>query len=140
MTMTYSSKDPTENTPPLLSGENIEASAPPSAPSAKTDNTQTSTTTTPKSSKPTRKDAPTGERLRQHADLFRVTVKLLEKRGLMKRYKVLSKDEVDKAGNPKVAEIRLVLSPAVWTDDLHLRLLSDGVTTVAESVLSDGNS
>ena len=58
-------------------------------------------------------NADNSERVRQHADILRITVILLERRGLIRRLKVLSGDGV-------VTEIRLVLSPDVWSDDLRL--------------------
>lgn len=121
--MTSKYKAPTDNTPPLSSVENTEALAQPSAQSASSDNTPPSTKSTPKSSAVTRKDA---ERVRQHADMARVTIRLLEKRGLIRRYKVLSQD------GTTVKAIRIEFSPSFWTDDLHLKLLSDGLTTVWE--------
>jgi hypothetical protein len=39
----------------------------------------------------------------------------LERRGLIKRYKVLSKDRTT------LKEIRIVLSPDLWTTDLDLK-------------------
>jgi hypothetical protein len=90
--------------------------------------------TTPKSSEPTRSAATTGDKIRQHADIARVAIKYLMKRGLIKLYRVLSKD------GTTVKEYRLVLSAATWTEDLQLRLLSDGKTTVAESVVEEGGA
>jgi len=81
----------------------------------------------PKLSENTKNAATTGEKIRQHADMAKICLRWLEKRGLVKRFKVLSKDKT------KTVEIRLVLSPAIWTENLDLQLLSDGVTTVAEA-------
>lgn len=123
--MTSSSKAVTDNTPPLSSAGNTGASELPSARLANSDNTRTSTPNTPKSYEPTKNGGTTGEKLRQHAEIAKVALKWLERHGLIKRYVVLSKDR------KTVKEIRLVLSPSIWTESLDLRLLSDG-TTVAE--------
>lgn len=72
------------------------------------------TTITPLLSQPTLPADNSDNRLALQADLFQTTVKLLERRGLIKRFKVLSKDLTT------VKEIRLVLSPQVWTEDLRL--------------------
>jgi hypothetical protein len=125
--MTSKFKGLTVSIPPSSSEGNTADLALPSEPSATADNMLQPTQTMPKSSQPTKSADNTGERIRQQADLLRVTVRLLERRGLLKRYKVLSKD------GTTVKEIRLVLSPAVWDESLNLRLLSDGVTTVAEA-------
>lgn len=119
--MTSSFKAPTEDTPPLSSAESTEARARPSGQSADTtskDGSIQPMTTTQVLSKPI-SNADNSERLLLQADLLRTTVRLLEKRGLIRRFKVLSKDGVTK-------EIRLVLSPQVWTEDLRLTTVFAG--------------
>lgn len=112
--MTSSYKGQTENTLQSSSAGNTEAKVQPSAQSAGTDNTKTSTPITRRSSKPT-KNADNSEKVQVLSDILRTTVKQLEKRGLIKRFKVLSKDRTT------VKEIRIVLSPDVWTTDLELK-------------------
>ncbi len=119
------SRDQTDDTQPLSSGEKTEDQAQQSKPSASLGSTQTST---PTSSKPsattsavdnTLTTPPTTpqitEKIRQHAMLMRVTIKVLERSGLIKRYRVLSSDMTT------LKEIRIVLDPTLWTDDLQLK-------------------
>ena len=103
-------KEATENIQQLSSEESTEAQVQPSSPSAKTDNTKNSTKTTKKRLQHT----VTTEKVRQHALIMRVALLWLEKRGFLKRYKVLSKDG-------ETQEIRIVLSPDVWTTGLDLK-------------------
>lgn len=137
--MTSSSKGLTGNTQPLSSAGNTEAGVQPSKPSVSSEPTPPSTQIMPVLSKPTSTADNREhklEKLRQQADFLRITVLLLEKNGLIKRYKVLSKPEPGKTQT--VREIRLVLSPALWNENLTLKVLSDG-TTVAESVMDENH-
>jgi hypothetical protein len=120
--MTSKSREVTENTPPLSSGESIGVLAQPSKPLAGTDNTPTSMQTTQKpltDTKPADNSALTTpritERSRQHAEIAKVALSQLLKAGLLKRYRVLSTDETT------VKEIQIVLDPALWTEDFDLR-------------------
>jgi len=112
--MTSSYKDQTGNTPPSLSGASTEAKAQPSAQSVRTDNTKPSTQTMKVLSKGTRPDATTDKRILL-SEIFKTTVTQLERHGLIKRYKLLSKD------GTTVKEIRIVLSPDTWTTEMDLK-------------------
>lgn len=122
--MTFSSRDQTENIQPSLSGANIEGQEPQSKLSASSDNTQTFTQTSQKPSKAMLSEENKGsttlttlkvsEKTRQHAMIARVALLQLEKAGLVKRYKVLSKDTTT------LKEIRIVFNPSLWTTDLVL--------------------
>lgn len=83
----------------------------------------------PKSSEGIRNAVTTGEKIRQHADMAKIVIKWLQRYGLIKLYRVLSADK------KRIIEIRLVLSPSIWTPELDLVMLSDGRTTVAEVTL-----
>lgn len=74
----------------------------------------------------------TGNKTALHALMMRAALLSLEKTGLLRRYRVLSRNAagkpvLDNTGKPVVKEIRIVLSPAIWTEDL--RLLSEGVVS-----------
>lgn len=117
-------RDQTGNIPPLSLGEGIEASAQPSLQSVSSDNTQTSIQPMKKQSKNMLSDDKKGlttpattpkitELTRQHAVIARAALLQLEKAGLLRRFKVLSKDGVQK--------IRLEFDPVFWTTDLRLK-------------------
>lgn len=116
------SKDLTGNTPPSSSAENIAAKVQPSALSASSDNTPTSTQT---SRNPSEATLTTGEnalttlqiseKSRQHAMLVRAILSQLAKAGLIKRFKVLSKD------GTTVQRIRVEFDMSLWTEDLELK-------------------
>lgn len=128
----FNSRDQIGGTQPLSSAESIEAKAPPSELLANSDNTPISMQTSKKPSPPTLPTGKSGsttlttpattptitEKIRQHAMLAKVTLKILEKAGLIKRFKVLSKDE---QGLTTLKEIRIVFDPAIWTEDLELK-------------------
>ena len=123
------SKDQTDNTPPLSSGEGTEAREQPSLPLAKTDNTQTFMQTTKPLSLSTSQNGQSGsttpdnslttlqitEKSRQHAVLAKVALSQLEKAGLIKRFKVLSKDATT------VQKIRIEFDMSTWTEGLELK-------------------
>ena len=109
--MTRLSKDATESTQQSSLDASTEAKVPQSVPLARTDNTKTSTKRTKVLSKSIKQDE---ERDKVLADMLKATVTQLEKRGLIKRYKVLS-------DRSTIKEIRLVLSPDVWTTELQLK-------------------
>jgi hypothetical protein len=113
--MTYKYKAQTESTPLLSLDGNTEALARQSSQSPKTDNTQTSTQTTKAQSENTLK-SDNSDKTIAHAMILRAALLSLEKTGLVKRLKVLSKTEKGNA----VIEIRVVFDPAVWTEDLKL--------------------
>lgn len=123
--MTSKFKALTGDTPPLSSGSSTEAEARQSQPSAEGDNTKTFTPTiTPRSkgTPPAGKHAlTTAEKNAQYAVLMRVLLSKLEKTGLIRRYKVLSKD------GKSVKEIQVVFDNTFWTENLDLKVLSDGV-------------
>lgn len=123
--MTSKSRDLTENTQPLFSEENIEAPEPQSKQLVNSDNTPTSTQTSQKLSSimlsDENKELTTlkiSEKTRQHATIARVALLQLEKAGLVKRFKVLSKDRTTHI------ETRVVFDPKIWTSEL---VLSDEV-------------
>lgn len=117
------------DTPPLSSGESTEGKAQPSLQSVKKEPTQTYMQTTRKPSLNTSKgdnsgrttpdNSPTTEKTRQHAVIGIAALKQLENSGLIKRFKVLSKDPT--TGEQILKEIRIVFDPAFWTEDLELK-------------------
>lgn len=124
-------KDQTENIPPLSSGAGTGAKAQPSKQLASSDNTPNYTQTTRMQSETTlttglkgADNSPTTpkitEKSLQHALIMRVALSQLEKAGLLKRYKVLSKD------GTKTNEIQVVFDPELWTENLELKVLSEG--------------
>lgn len=128
--MTSKFKALTGRTQPLSLDGDTGVLAQPSLQSANSDNTPNSTQTTKMQSETTlttelkgSDNTPTTpkitEKLRQHAMLMRVALLQLEKTGLLKRYKVLSKDKAT------VKEIQVVFSPDLWTIGLRLKVLSD---------------
>ena len=112
--MTSSYKDQTGSTPQSLSGASTGEKVQPSARLARTDNTKPSTQTTKVLSKGTRPDATTDKRILL-SEIFKTTVTQLERHGLIKRYKVLSKD------GERIKEIRIVLDPSIWTTEMDLK-------------------
>ncbi len=128
--MTSLSRVQTEGIPPLSLERSTEAPAQPSSPLVSSDNTQTSTETMSKPSEPISTTEPSGsdnspttpkitEITRQHAMLMRTALLQLEKAGLCKRFRVLSKD------GETVKEIQVVFSPDLWTTGLSLKVLSE---------------
>ena len=123
------SKDQTEDTLPLSSGESTEETAQPSLPSAKTAHTETFMQTTKPPSLNTAQNAQSdsttldnslttpaiSEKTRQHAMLARVALAILLKSGLIKRFKVLSKDSTT------VQKIRIEFDMSLWTEGLELK-------------------
>lgn len=129
MTMTSSSRDQTEPTPPLLSEKSTVEKALPSKPLASSESTPSSTETTKVPSEPISTTGPAeadnspttvpttpkiSEKARQHAVLMRTALLQLEKAGLCKRYRVLSEDGIT------LKEIQVVFDPSLWTDGLVL--------------------
>lgn len=129
--MTFKFKDRTGNTPLLSSDASTEAKEPQSSPLAgqhsKVLSTPSMTTTNPPSASISTADNADNKRT-LHALMFRAALLSLKKAGLLRWYRVLSRNAagkavVDATGDPVVKEIRIVLDPKVWTEDL--RLLSD---------------
>ena len=128
--MTSKFKALIDGIPPSYSDDDTGVLAQPSSPSVSSDNTQTSTeitkmrsetisTTGQKGSDNTPTTPEITEKLRQHAMMMKVALSQLEKAGLCKRYKVLSKD------GQTVKEIQVVFDPAIWTVGLNLKVLSE---------------
>jgi hypothetical protein len=127
--MTSLSRDQTGGIPPSSSGENTEGLVLPSEQSVSLGDTPISMLTTKKqlgnmlSDENKGSTTPTtlkiNEKARQHATIARVALLQLEKAGLVKRYKVLSKDATT------LQEIRVVFDPNLWTTDLVLSERSD---------------
>ena len=113
--MTSSSKDQTESTPPSSSGESTEGRVQPSGPSAKTDNTKPSMTTTPKPLPPTSGGVKRDEKVLSAKDLMKASLQILERRGLIRRFRMLSKDRTT------VRAIVIVFDNTFWTPDLELK-------------------
>lgn len=124
--MTSKFKALTENIQPLSSAESTEEKAPPSKLSANSDNTPTCTLTlkTPSelTSPPEKSGPEIPEKNRQHAILLKVLLSSLESSGLIRRFKVLSKDG-------KWMETQIVFDSRIWDENLELQVLS-GMTTV----------
>ena len=118
-------KDQTGNTQPLSLDGNTGALAQPFSQSVSSDNTLHSTPTTNQPLPPmlssenegltTLTTPPTTEKTRQHAVIAKVALMQLEKAGLIKRYKVLSKDGVT------VQRIRIEFYMSDWSEDLDLK-------------------
>ena len=118
-------KDQIGNTPPLSLDGNTGASAQPFSPSVSSDNTLPSTQTMRTPLQPmlssenegltTLTTPPTTEKTRQHAMLVKVALMQLEKAGLIKRYKVLSRD------GTTVQRIRIEFDMSDWSEDLDLK-------------------
>jgi len=127
--MTSKFKVQTENIQPLSSGVSIGVPEPQFKLSVGTDNTQHSTPTSPKKSKTmlsiVKNVSEITEKSRQHAMLLKVLLSRLEKVGLIRRYKVLSKD------GTTLKEIQIVFSPNFWTENLDLKVLSTMTTVLA---------
>jgi hypothetical protein len=127
------SKDQTDNTPPLSSGESTEAKAQPSLPLASTEPTKTFMQTTKPPSLNTSQNGQGGsttvdnslttpqitERIRQHAMLAKVALNVLMKAGLIKRYEVQSKDPT--TGLTTVVRVRYEFDMSLWTEALDLK-------------------
>lgn len=113
--MTSRYKGATEIIPPSFLGESTEEKARLFKQLASLDNTRRSTRTTKNKSAPMLSSVIPDEKTRGHAMLARVALLSLERAGLCRRYRVLSKGVVK--------EIRVVFSPEIWAEDL--RLLSE---------------
>ena len=59
----------------------------------------------------------------QYSVLLKVVLSSLEAAGLLKKYRVLSK------GTSVVKEITIVLDPAIWTENIELKVLSKADNT-----------
>ena len=124
--MTSKFKAQIGNTPPLFSGENTGTSVRPYKPLVNLDNTPICTPISTKPYKPmlsiVKNVSEISEKSRQHAILLKVLLSRLEKVGLIRRYRVLSKDGVT------LKEIQIVFSPDFWTETLDLKVLSTPIT------------
>ena len=117
--MTSKFKEVTDNTPQLSSDVNTEAKAQPSKPLASSDNTPTSTKTSRSQSMITLTTGKSvSEKHLQYSVLLKVVLSSLEAAGLLKKYRVLSKS------TSVVKEITIVLDPAIWTENIELKVLS----------------
>lgn len=136
--MTSKSKAQIESTPLLSSDENTGERAQPSLQSAGQHSgvlsTPSMTITKGQSANtlPAENKDNTGNKTALHALMMRAALLSLEKTGLLRRYRVLSRNAagkpvLDNTGKPVVKEIRIVLDPKVWTEDL--KLLSEGVVS-----------
>lgn len=120
--MTSKSKEAIDNTLQLSLDENIEAKVQPSKPLASSDNTQTSMQILNKPSPPmlsTVKNV--SEKSRQHSILLKVLLSNLESAGLIRRFKVLSK-------NGEWMETQIVFDNSLWDENLDLKVLSSLTT------------
>lgn len=127
--MTSLSRDQTDNIQPSSSAEKTADQEQPSLPSVSSGLTKNSTQTMPTQSQGTSPADNTDntlsttlkitERSRQHADIAKAALLQLEKVGLVRRIKVLSKDPTTGATTPK--EIRIVFDPTLWSDNLDLK-------------------
>lgn len=119
--MTSKFKALTANTPPSSSASNTAAKVQPSKPSASSDNTPTFTETLNPQSVTmlsTEKNVlQISEKSRQHSVLTRVLLSNLESAGLIRRFKVLSKDGV-------WMETQIVFDNTYWDESLELKVLS----------------
>lgn len=115
--MTSSSKGQTENTPQSSSEESTGAKVQPSEPLASSDNTQPSTTTTHRPLKPTKSAVP-GEKVLSAVDLAKASLQILERNGLIRRFKIWNKDQT------AVRAVVIVFDNTHWTPDLDLKALS----------------
>ena len=112
--MTSKSKDPIGNIPPSSSGGSIGEKGQPSEPSAGTGSTPPNMTTTRASSKPT-KPADNREKVLLAADTAKIALNILEANGVIRRFRVLSKDR------KTVKAIVLAFDNTFWTEDLTLK-------------------
>lgn len=127
--MTSKSKDLTESTQPSFSADGTVVPAQPSLPSASSESTPISmqTTKTPlpgtsnadNTASNSRTTVPTTlpitEKSRQHAVIAKAALKMLERAGLIKRFKVLSE------GSTTVTKIRFEFEMSIWSEELDLR-------------------
>jgi hypothetical protein len=109
--MTSSSREVTGSTPPLSSDEKTEVRAQPSKQSARTASTPQNTMTTAVSLKPIKLD----EQAMRAADMLKINLKMLENRGLIRRFRVLSEDRTT------VKTILISFDNSVWNEDLTLK-------------------
>lgn len=112
--MTSKFKDPTGNIPPSSSGGSTGAKGQPSEPSARTGGTPPNMTTTGALSKPT-KPAANSEKVLLAADTAKMVLNILEANGLIRRFKVLSKDRTT------VKAIVVTFDNTFWNEDLTLK-------------------
>jgi hypothetical protein len=116
--MTSKFKDQTESIPPSSSASAIADQGQPSRLSASSDNTPISTQTSNQPLPPMLSTVKSvSEKSRQHAVLLKVLLSSLESAGLIRRYKVLSKDGV-------WTETQIVFDNTLWDETLELRVLS----------------
>ena len=124
--MTSKYKVATDITPPLSLGASTEALVLQSKLSVNSDNTQTFTQTSkPKSNlilTTGKKGLEISEKSRQHAAILKVVLSRLERAGLIRRYRVLSKNQ---DGSTTVKEIQITFDNTIWTENLELRVLSE---------------
>lgn len=133
--MTSKSKAQIESTPLLSSDGSTGAKAQPSSLSAGQHSKVLSTPSTTTTNPPLENTLPADNTVNKtalHALMMRAALLSLEKTGLLRRYRVLSRNAagkpvLDNTGKPVVKEIRIVLDPKVWTEDL--KLLSEGVVS-----------
>jgi hypothetical protein len=109
--MTSSYKEATGNTPPLSSDESTEVKVQQSKRLAKTENTPLNTKSTAESSKPIKLD----EQAMRAADMMKIALTMLQKRGLIRQFKLLSEDRTT------VREILIRFDNSVWNEDLTLK-------------------
>ncbi len=120
--MTSKSKDPTGNIPPSSSGGSIGEKGQPSEQSARTASTPPNMTTTEASSKPI-KPAANSEKILLAADTAKMVLNILEANGLIRRFKVLSKDRTT------VKAIVVTFDNTFWNEDLTLKDADNTVVT-----------
>lgn len=125
--MTSKSKALTGNIPLLSSDASTEGKAQPSSQSAGQHSRVLSTRSTTNTNQQSASTLPAGksDKTALNALMLRAALLSLEKTGLLRRYRVLSKNEqgkpiLDNTGKPVVKEIRIVFDPTIWSEDLRL--------------------
>jgi len=122
-------KDQTENTPPSSLGGNTEVKVQPSKPLVETDNTQPSTQTLKMQSPNTSSSdksglttvlqhsttPPTVDQILLHSKLVRISLGILLRAGLVKRYEVREKE------TQKVLKVRYEFDMSQWSERLELK-------------------
>lgn len=110
------------STPPLFSGENIGALGQPSKPLVSSDTTVISmeilNNPSPTTFPAERREIEISEKSRQHSVLLKVLLSSLEKAGLLKRFKVLSKEG-------EWMETQVVFDNSIWEENLDLKSVVD---------------
>jgi hypothetical protein len=123
--MTSKFKALTDHTPQLYSGADTEAKAQPSAQLASVTTVGEKIHSTKITPQPSEVILTTGKSVSEKsilaAQVLKAVLSRLEKDGLVKRYRLLSKG---KDGQTTVKEIRIVFDNSQWTEGLELRLLS----------------